>query len=154
MARSGKNCFDHQATRWMGMFAICTTLFWLTACNTKQPSNEQLQQQAAQTTQQVKQGAQQAAADAKVAAANAETKVNAIAAGVREGLKSSGKPGSGVVNINSATEEQLVELPGISGGRAQRIIRDRPYGDPQELVSKGTLTQEQYRRISSQVTVN
>src|SRR6202000_3141735 len=105
MARSGKNCFGNPATRWMGILAICTTLLWLISCDTKQPSNEQLQQQAAQTTQQVKQGAQQAAADAKVAAANAETKVNAIAAGVKQGLRSDGKPGASIVDINSATEE-------------------------------------------------
>lgn len=153
MAREGKSCLNHLAARWMGTFAIGAMLLWLTSCNTQQPSNEQLQQQAAQTTQQVKQGAQQAAANAKVAAANAESKVNAIAAGVKEGLKT-GKPGSGVVNINSATEEQLVELPGISGGRAQRIIRGRPYSDPQDLVSKGILTREQYGRISGQVTAN
>jgi DNA uptake protein ComE-like DNA-binding protein len=153
MAREVKSCLNHLAARWMGTFAIGAMLLWLTSCNTQQPSNEQLQQQAAQTTQQVKQGAQQAAANAKVAAANAESKVNAIAAGVKEGLKS-GKPRSGVVNINSATEEQLVELPGISGGRAQRIIRGRPYSDPQDLVSKGILTREQYGRISGQVTAN
>lgn len=153
MARKGKSCLNHLAARWMGTFAVGAMLLWLTACDAKQPSNEQLQQQAAQTTQQVKQGAQQAAANAKVAAANAESKVNAIAAGVKEGLKS-GKPGSGVVNINSAPEEQLVELPGISGARAQRIIRGRPYDNPQDLVSKGILTKEQYQRISGQVTAN
>jgi DNA uptake protein ComE-like DNA-binding protein len=153
MARKGKSCLNHVAARWMGTFTVGVMLLWLTSCNTKQPSNEQLQQQAAQTTQQVKQGAQQAAADAKVAAANAESKVNAIAAGVKEGLKS-GKPAAGVVNINSAPEEQLVDLPGISGARAQRIIRGRPYDNPQDLVSKGILTKEQYQRISSQVTAN
>ena len=153
MARKGKSCLNHLAARWVGTFAVGAMLLWLTSCDAKQPSNEQLQQQAAQTTQQVKQGAQQAAADAKVAAANAESKVNAIAAGVKEGLKS-GKPGSGVLNINSATEEQLVELPGISGARAHRIIHGRPYGDPQDLVNKGILTKEQYGRISSQVTAN
>jgi DNA uptake protein ComE-like DNA-binding protein len=133
----------------MGMFAA----LWLAACN-QQPSDEQLKQQAAQTTQQVKAGAQQAAADAKVAAANAERKVNAIAAGVKEGMKSDGKPAAGLIDINSATEEQLVDLPGITGARAQRIIRGRPYGNPHDLVSKGILTSEQYGRISGQVTAN
>lgn len=153
MARKGKSYLNHLTARWMGTCAVGAMLLLLTSCDAKQPSNEQLQQQAAQTTQQVKQGAQQAAANAKVAAANAENKVNAIAAGVKEGLKS-GNLRSGMVNINSATEEQLVELPGISGARAQRIIHGRPYGDPHDLVSKGILTREQYQRISGQVTVN
>jgi DNA uptake protein ComE-like DNA-binding protein len=126
---------------------------WLAAC-TQQPSDEQLKQKAAQTTQQVKQGAQQSAADAKVAAANAERKVNAIAAGVKEGLKSDGKPAAGTIDINSATEDQLVDLPGITGARAQRIIRGRPYGNPHDLVSNGILTNEQYGRISGQIVAN
>jgi len=134
----------------IGMFAA---LLWLAACS-QQPSDEQLKQQAAQTTQQVKKGAQQAASDAKVAAANAERKVNDIAAGVKQGLKSDGKPAAGTVDINSATEEQLADLPGITGTRAQRIIRGRPYSNPHELVSKGVLTSDQYGRISGQVTAN
>jgi DNA uptake protein ComE-like DNA-binding protein len=138
----------------IGAVAICAALLWLSACNTSQPSDEQLKQQAAQTTQQVKQGAQQAAADAKVAAANAERKVNAVAAGVKEGLKTDGKPAATQVDINSASEEQLVDLPGITGSRAQRIIRGRPYSSPQELVSKGILTQAQFDRISGQVAAN
>ncbi|HTZ90487.1 MAG TPA: helix-hairpin-helix domain-containing protein [Alloacidobacterium sp.] len=143
-----------QAMRLAAALGIAGASLWLIACNRQQPSDEQLKQQAAQATQQVKQGAQQAAADAKAAAANAERKVNDIAAGVREGLKSNGKPTAGLVNINSATEDQLVDLPGITGARAQRIIRGRPYGDPHDLVSKGILTREQYERISGQVTAN
>jgi DNA uptake protein ComE-like DNA-binding protein len=139
--------------RFAGVVAMFAALLWLAACN-QQPSDEQLKQQAAETTQQVKAGAQQAAADAKVAAANAERKVNDIAAGVKEGLKSDGKPAAGLVDINSASEEQLADLPGITGTRAQRIIRGRPYGNPHDLVSKGILTNDQFGRIAGQVTAN
>ena len=127
---------------------------WLAACSSQPPSDEQIKQKAAETTQQVKQGAKQAAADAKVAAANAERKVNDVAAGVKEGLKSDAKPVAGRVDINSASEEQLVYLPGVTGARAQKIIRNRPYSDPHELVSKGVLTEAQYGRISGQITAN
>jgi DNA uptake protein ComE-like DNA-binding protein len=139
--------------RFAGVVAMFAALLWLAACN-QQPSDEQLKQQAAETTQQVKAGAQQAAADAKVAAANAERKVNDIAAGVKEGLKSDGKPAAGLIDINSASEEQLADLPGITGTRAQRIIRGRPYGNPHDLVSKGILTNDQFGRIAGQVTAN
>jgi DNA uptake protein ComE-like DNA-binding protein len=138
----------------MGVLALCAASLGLAACNSRQPSDEQIKQQAAQTTQDVKSGAKQAAADAKVAAANAERKVNDIAAGVKEGMKSDGKPSAKVVDINSATEEQLVDLPGITGARAQRIIRARPYGTTSDLVSKGILTQEQFERISGQIAVD
>lgn len=132
------------------IFLFAATV-WLAACS-QQTSDEQIKQKAAETTQQVKQGAKQAAADAKVAAANAERKVNDVAAGVKEGLKSDVKPVAGRVNINSASEEQLVDLPGITGARAQKIIRNRPYSDPHELVSKGILTDAQYGRISGKIT--
>ena len=152
--KTGENLrgFLLRFTAVMGMFAA---IVWLAGCNnSEQQSDEQLRQQAAQATQQAKAGAQQAAADAKVAAANAERKINDVAAGVKDGLKSTTKPGAGLVNINTATEDQLVDLPGITGARAQRIMRGRPYGSPQELVSKGILTNEQFSRISGQVVAN
>lgn len=148
--RKSLSVFVLRFTAVIGMFAA---IVWLPGCS-QQQSDEQLKQQAAQATQQAKAGAQQAAADAKVAAANAERKVNDIASGVKEGLKSPAKPGAGTVDINTASEDQLVDLPGITGARAQRIIRGRPYGNPQELVSKGILTNEQYSRISGQVTTD
>lgn len=132
--------------------AICAASLGMTACNSQQPSDEQVKQKAAETTQQVKAGAQQAAADAKAAAANAEQKINAVAAGVKDGLKSNGKPAAGMMNINSATEDQLVDLPGITSPRAARIIRGRPYATTADLVSKGVLTRAQYDRISGQIT--
>ena len=139
-------------SRWMGTFAVCAASLWLAACNSQAPSDEQLKQQAAQTTQRVKQGAKEAAADAKVAAANAERKVNDIAAGVKQGLNSNGKPAAAQIDINSATETQLADLPGITPSRAQRIIQGRPYGTPDDLVSKGILTKAQFTRISAQIT--
>lgn len=147
-----KNLSD-LATRLAVAICLFAASLWLVACAKKQ-SDEQLKQQAAQATQQAKAGAQQAAADAKVAAANAERKVNDIAAGVKEGLKSNTKPGAGTIDINSASEEQLVDLPGITGARAERIIRNRPYSQPHDLVAKGVLTEAQYGRISGQITTD
>ena len=143
----------NSAMKRLAVSAICVVALCFAGC-TQQPSDEQLKQQAAQATQQAKQRAQQAAADAKVAAANAERKVNAVAAGVKEGLKSGAKPKAGLLDINTASEEQLVDLPGITGSRAQRIIRGRPYSDPHDLVSKGILTNEQYGKISGQITAD
>jgi DNA uptake protein ComE-like DNA-binding protein len=131
--------------------ALCTALFCLTACNTQQPSDEQLKKHAEQTTQQVKKGAQEAAADARVAAANAERKVNDIAAGVKAGLNN-GKSSATRVDINTASESQLAGLPGVTATRARRIMRGRPYNTTHELVSKGILTEEQFQQISGQIT--
>jgi DNA uptake protein ComE-like DNA-binding protein len=114
------------------------------------PSNEQIQQQAAQTTQQVKQGAEQAAANARVAAANAEDKINAVAAGVKQGMQ--GGASGQTVDLNNATRDQLVTLPGVTPGRARKIIAGRPYSTPNDLVSRNILTQSQFDQISSRVT--
>jgi DNA uptake protein ComE-like DNA-binding protein len=42
-------------------------------------------------------------------------------------------PPSGVLNINTATPQQLETLPGIGPTLAQRIIAGRPYGRLQDL---------------------
>ena len=122
--------------------ATCLALLWLSGCSNKQ-SDQQVQQQAAKTTEQVKTGARQAAADAKVAAANAERKVNDIAAGVKQGLHSDSSPdsaGSNAIDINAASQARLTTLPGITPSRARRIVNNRPYAEPHELVSKGVLS--------------
>ncbi len=134
------------------LFAISAVLFvaiFATGCQSH-PTDQQIQQQAAQTTQQVKQGAEQAAADARIAAAKAEDKINAVAAGVRQGMK--GGSSAPTVDLNSATRDQLVSLPGITPGRARKIIGGRPYSTPSDLVSRSILTQSQFDQISSRVT--
>jgi DNA uptake protein ComE-like DNA-binding protein len=125
-------------------------LLWLAGCGNHPQSDQQLKQQAAQTTEQVKAQAQQTAAEAKVAAANAERKVNDIAAGVKEGMNGNAA-NVNTVDVNTATETQLTTLPGISPTRARRIIHDRPYAAPHDLVSKGILSEAEYDRISAQV---
>lgn len=130
----------------------CLALLWLAGCTTRPQSDQDIKQQAAQTTEQVKAGAKQAAADAKVAAANAEREANDIAAGVKQGLHNNASPNSsGSVDINSASQARLATLPGITAVRARRIINNRPYGSPHDLVSKGVLTREEYDQIAGQI---
>ena len=132
-------------------FISCLVFLWFAGCNNgNQKSDQQIQQQAAQATEKAKAEAQQAAAQAKVAAANAERKANDIAAGVREGLHNNPSP-NGAVDINSATEGQLAGLPGITPARARRIINNRPYNSPHDLVSKGVVTRAEFDQISGQI---
>jgi DNA uptake protein ComE-like DNA-binding protein len=128
----------------------CLALLWVAGCTTRPQSDQDIKQQAAQTTEQVKAGAKQAAADAKVAAANAERAANDIAAGVKEGLHNNSSPNRSV-DINSASEARLTALPGITAARARRIINNRPYASPHDLVSKGVLTRSEYDQISGQI---
>ncbi len=139
----------------LGLAALAASVSFsaFLSCNNPPKTDQQLQQQAAQTTQQVKQDAQQAAANARVAAAKAERKVDDIAAGVKEGMHSD-KPLPGraeTVDINSASAAELSQLPGISMARAQHIVAGRPYASPHDLVDKGLISETEYRRISGRI---
>lgn len=127
-------------------------LFVLSGCQSAPPSDQQLKDQAAQTTEQVRKNAKEAAADAKVAAANAERQVNAIADGVKEGMKTPASSSS--IDINTASADQLATLPGISGDKAEAIVGKRPYSSPHGLVSKGLITEAEYHRISARITAS
>lgn len=137
----------------LAALASCVVLLWLVGCFSGPQSDQQIKQQAAQTTEQVKAGAKKAAAEAKIAAANAKRDATDIAAGIREGMrnKQSNDSSESEVDINSASTARLMTLPGISAARARRIIRNRPYDAPRDLVRKGVLSGAEYSRISSQI---
>lgn len=59
----------------------------------------------------------------------------------------------GLVNINTATLNELDTLPGIGPVFGQKIIEQRPYSTAQELVSKGVLKQSLYNKVKDLVTI-
>ena len=56
------------------------------------------------------------------------------------------------VDLNSASAEQLKKLPGVTEGVALMIMGARPFSNPDELVAKKILTQEDYEKIKNSVT--
>ena len=56
------------------------------------------------------------------------------------------------IDINTATREELLTLPGIDGDEADKIIAGRPYKNMAQLKTKGGLTNAEYRKISRKVT--
>ena len=108
-----------------GFALILTGCF---SCSVKQ-NPQQLKEKTAQTTAALK-------SDAK-----------AVAAGVREGW-SRDKP----LDVNHASKAQLKSLPGVSAATADRIIANRPYAKPDELLSRGVLSKAEYNRIADQLT--
>lgn len=56
------------------------------------------------------------------------------------------------IDINSATREELMTLPGMDGDMADKVIAGRPYKNMAQLKTKGGVTNAEYRKISSKVT--
>jgi competence protein ComEA len=70
----------------------------------------------------------------------------AVAEGMKEGM-SAGK----TVNINKASREDLLSLPGITDRDADRIIADRPFADAHDLVRRRVLSQAEFDKIRDRV---
>jgi DNA uptake protein ComE-like DNA-binding protein len=79
----------------------------------------------------------------------AAREARAFAEGVRQGWVQGGHH---VVNLNSASESELTELPDISSATARRIIRNRPYHEPADLITKHVVSDAQYAKIKDIVT--
>ena len=55
------------------------------------------------------------------------------------------------VDINHATVDELIKVPGMTRSWAGRIVRFRPYRTKLDLVERGVLTSEVYERIKDYV---
>jgi DNA uptake protein ComE-like DNA-binding protein len=55
------------------------------------------------------------------------------------------------VDINSASKEDLMKLPGVSEELAQKIIDSRPYKTKGDLTKKQILTKAEYGKVRSHI---
>ncbi|HXJ04960.1 MAG TPA: helix-hairpin-helix domain-containing protein [Candidatus Acidoferrum sp.] len=94
--------------------------------------------------------AAKAAEQAKPAVEEASRAVKAAVEGAKEGWEKGGKK---LIDLNSASEEDLTALPGIGKHEARRIISGRPYHDKHELVSKKIMSASTYEKLKDEVVV-
>jgi|SRR5947209_12713977 len=117
----------------------------------KREDAQRTRDEVAKATERAKPELQKAGKELKEAAKIAAEQAHAAAQGVKEGWE---RGGHTKVDLNSARESEILALPGITRRQARKIIAERPYDRPHDVVQKGILTEEQYREIRSQVAAN
>jgi helix-hairpin-helix protein len=55
------------------------------------------------------------------------------------------------LDLNAATVSELATLPGIDLSTAERIVSERPYNGPDDLVQKNIISQATYDKIREQI---
>src|ERR1700730_17372213 len=80
------------------------------------------------------------------ATATMKRDAKAVAEGVKEGMSR-----DKTLNINKASREDLLTLPGISEHQPDRIIAERPFDNTRDLVTRRVVSQEEYEKIRDHV---
>lgn len=101
----------------------------LVGCTQRQQSPQELREKTAEAT------------------AEAKSDAKAVAAGIREGWNRN-KP----LDLNTASRDQLMALPGMSANEADRVIAGRPYNDAVDIETRHIVSKAEYDRIADQVT--
>ena len=81
----------------------------------------------------------------------AETKAPATTEKPKSTKSSSSHKSSAKVDLNSASREDLIKLPGVGEAIADKIIAARPFKSKDELVSKKIVTKAEYNKFSAHV---
>jgi DNA uptake protein ComE-like DNA-binding protein len=117
----------------------------------KRSDEEKTRDEVAKATERAQPELQKAGEELKEAAKTAAGQAKAAAQGVKDGWERSQ---SHRVDLNSADENELSTLPGVTRRDARKIIAGRPYRAPYELVEKGIVSDEQYSQIRDEVSAN
>lgn len=108
---------------------VAISFLFVTGCTSQKPSPDEVRERTAEATSDIKRDAQ------------------ALAQGVKEGWNRD-QP----LDINKATKDQLLSLPGINSERADRIVAGRPYSNLSQLVSRRAISEQEYENIKDRIT--
>jgi DNA uptake protein ComE-like DNA-binding protein len=81
----------------------------------------------------------------------AATKKSAPASKSSEKKSDETKKSPALLDINSATKAQLMEIPGIGDAYSDAIVKNRPYKRKDELVTKKVVPQATYDKIKDKI---
>jgi DNA uptake protein ComE-like DNA-binding protein len=131
----------------LGLLLVISMTYGCASNETAQQRRERedkTRDEVAKATNRAKPEIQTAGRELGRVADEAAREARAFAEGVRQGWVQGGHH---VVNLNSASESELTELPDISSVTARRIIRNRPYREPDDLITKHVVSDRQYAKI-------
>jgi DNA uptake protein ComE-like DNA-binding protein len=110
------------------ILVLTLPLAGVTACTNRNDNPDEIRRRTAEATETMRR-------DAK-----------AVAEGVKEGM-ASGK----TVDINRASREDLLALPGLTAHEADRIISGRPFQDAHDLVTRRIIPEAEYDKIHDRI---
>jgi hypothetical protein len=113
--------------------------------------DEKTREEAAKATERIKPDLKEAGKELGQAARQTVEDAKAAAEGVKEGWN---RDHAHPLALNSASEDDLSTLPGISRADARKIIRGRPYRSKDDLVTKGILSREDYGKIRDYISTD
>jgi len=114
--------------RLLGLTVLASLLVGLSACGGTKDNPDEIRQRTADATATMKRDAQ------------------AVAEGVKQGL---GRDKT--ININQASREDLLSLPGLTDRQADRIIAERPFTNAHDLVTRRVMSDAQYDKVRDRV---
>jgi DNA uptake protein ComE-like DNA-binding protein len=120
-----------------------------TSAQNQASQDEKTREDVANATAKVKEESRVAAKNLDEAAHQAAHEAKVAAQGAKEGWN---RKETGIVNVNSASKEQLEALPGLSARQSEEVINGRPYNSKHDLVTRGIISEQEYQRIAARLT--